>query len=29
MIEQAMARNPSITEADMLIDEVYQGKRLS
>jgi len=29
MIEEAMARNPSITEADMLIDEVYQGKRLS
>jgi len=29
MIEEAMARNPSITEADILIDEVYQGKRLS
>ncbi len=29
MIAEAMARNPSIASADMLIEEVYQGKRLS
>ena len=29
MIAEAMARNPSIASADMLIEEVYQGKHLS
>jgi Holliday junction DNA helicase RuvA len=28
MIDEAMARNPSITSADTLIDEVYRGKRM-